>query len=71
VTDFRASFACTESPEGTWVTRKVTFVFRRPLSYLLEPLFSRWLKQEVPRELGKAKEYLEARSTPPRADDPV
>jgi hypothetical protein len=71
VTDFRASFECAETADGTWVTRRVAFTFRKPLSYLLEPLFDRWLKAEVPRELANAKEYLEAAGRPPRRDEPA
>ena len=57
---FSAAFEFEEVPEGTWVTRRLTFTFPKVARPLLDPLFGRWLSREVPRELAAAKAYLEA-----------
>lgn len=56
---FAASFTLREDATGTQVTRRLEFTFPRPLRWALDPVFGRWLRGEVPRELAAAKAFLE------------
>lgn len=57
---FEASFRCEATAAGTVVTRALDFRFAKPLSWFVDPLFDRWLRTAIPRELHRAKAYLEA-----------
>ncbi|WP_020667195.1 SRPBCC family protein [Amycolatopsis nigrescens] len=57
---FTAFFTCEETDEGTKVTRALNFDFKKPVAWLFNPMFNRWLAKAVPEELANAKEYLEA-----------
>jgi hypothetical protein len=59
LTTFAAFFQFEDADGGTWVTRKVDFRFAKPVSWLLDPVFGRWLAKDVPQELARAKSYLE------------
>jgi hypothetical protein len=58
---FEASFECEPVDGGTRVTRRLRFTFSPAVRWLLEPLFRRRLERDVRNEIGRAKEYLEAR----------
>lgn len=57
---FSAYFLLAETDGGTWVTRRVEFTFGRPVAWLLDPVFGRWLAKDVAAELAAAKRALEA-----------
>lgn len=57
---FTAWFSFEDGAAGTVVRRRLDFAFRKPVSWLLDPLFNRWLASAVPEELANAKAYLEA-----------
>lgn len=57
---FSASFQFAEEDDGTWVTRRLEFIFKKPVSWLLDPLFNRWLAKDVAIELANAKRVLES-----------
>lgn len=57
---FEASFTCEETTGGTRVTRKLDFKFKKPFSWIFDPIFNRWLVTAVPEELRNAKAYMEA-----------
>lgn len=57
---FAASFRFAEQDDGTWVTRRLDFDFKKPASWLLNPLFNRWLARDVAAELANAKRVLES-----------
>lgn len=61
---FHAFFHLAETNEGTLVHRRVEFHFRPPVSWLMDRVVSRWLAEDVPRELRNAREYLRHRSAP-------
>ncbi len=56
---FEASFVCHDHPEGTTVTRRLDFTLSPALRWFLDPILTRWLKAEVPREIAAAKARLE------------
>lgn len=57
---FSASFQFAEEEGGTKVTRRVEFRFAKAISWLLDPIFARWLAKDVSAELANAKGYIEA-----------
>lgn len=56
---FSAFFRFAEEDGGTWVTRRVEFTFSKPVAWLLDGAFGRWLAKDVATELAAAKELLE------------
>jgi hypothetical protein len=57
---FTAFFSCRETDQGTLVVRALDFNFKKPFSWLFNPVFNRWLAKAIPEELASAKKYLEA-----------
>jgi ribosome-associated toxin RatA of RatAB toxin-antitoxin module len=64
---FRGYFRCEPTAEGTKVTRGLDFRFRKPMSWLMNGMVTRWLATAIPRELAQAKEYLESGRRGPAA----
>lgn len=56
---FAGLLECTPEAGGTRVRRRLEFRFPRPLSWLVDPLLTRWLAQDVPAELARLKAHLE------------
>ncbi|HEV7976206.1 SRPBCC family protein [Amycolatopsis sp.] len=61
---FEALLECTADAGGTRVRRRLEFRFARPLAWLLDPLFTRWLAKDIAAELGRLKAHLERESRP-------
>ncbi|MGH3499277.1 MAG: hypothetical protein ACRDQA_00005, partial [Nocardioidaceae bacterium] len=59
LSSFEASFACDAVPDGTRVTRTLTFQFAPYVRWLLEPRLRHRLPGEVRAELRLAKQHLE------------
>lgn len=59
--EFDASFVCTPAPEGTTVTRTLTFRFR-PYLRLMERVLRRSMTDDVREEIRLAKAHLEGSS---------
>lgn len=57
--EFAGLLECTPEGGGTRVRRRLEFHFPRPLSWLMDPLLTRWLAQDVPAELARLKAHLE------------
>lgn len=62
--EFQASVETSEIEGGTQVVRTLRFRFTPILRWLLEPLFTRKLENEVREELRLAKEHLEPARPP-------
>lgn len=56
---FTGLLECTPEAGGTLVRRRLEFRFPRLLSWLMDPLITRWLAQDVPAELARLKAHLE------------
>lgn len=55
---FEGTFDCEEVPEGTRVTHREVFDFRRPWSWLAEPLLRGWLQRDIADEMVRLKTLL-------------
>ena len=60
---FRAGFSCVPV-DGVRVTLSISFDFRAPMRWLVEPVVRRTMSTSVERELRLVKELLEG-PTPP------
>jgi hypothetical protein len=56
---FEGSFDCEETPEGTLVTHREAFMFKRPWKWLLEPLLRKWLEGDTAQEMVRFKPLVE------------
>ena len=68
---FRASFSCVPVDGGVRVTRCISFDFRAPMRWLIEPVMRRTMPASVERELRLAKELLEGLTPPAEQSRPV
>jgi hypothetical protein len=57
--DFEGCFDCEETPEGTRVTHREIFRFKRPWKWLAEPLLRRWLERDTVEEMVRFKPLVE------------
>jgi hypothetical protein len=57
--DFQGTFDCEETTEGTVVTHREVFKFKRPWRWLAEPLLRRWLESDTAAEMVRFKELIE------------
>jgi hypothetical protein len=57
--DFEGSFDCTETAEGTVVTHREVFEFKRPWRWLAEPMLRRWLERDTTAEMLRFKPLVE------------
>lgn len=57
---FSAAFSCEPHADGALVTRAISFDFRVPFRWFVEPVLRRTLPASVQRELRMAKSILEA-----------
>ena len=60
--EFEGSFDCVVGPEGTVVTHREQFEFKRPWRWLAEPVLRTWLERDTTDEMVRFKELVE-RST--------
>ena len=60
IAGFTGLLECTPEAGGTRVHRRLEFRLARPLSWLMDPLLTRWLEQDVPAELARLKAHLES-----------
>jgi len=56
---FEGLFTCEETPQGTRVVHRETFVFHPPLGRLVERLLRAWIARDVPAEMSRMKDILE------------
>ncbi len=57
--EFEGTFECDQTADGTVVTHREVFMFKRPWGWLAEPLFRRWLETDTAREMIRFKELIE------------
>lgn len=59
---FEGTFELRETADGTVVTHREAFTFKRPWRWLAEPLLRRWLEADTTDEMVRFKDVIEARS---------
>lgn len=59
--DFEGTFECDETADGTVVTHREIFTFKRPWSWFVEPMLKRWLTRDTADEMIRFKELIERR----------
>jgi len=59
--DFEGTFDCEVTEQGTVVRHRETFMFKRPWSWLAEPLLRHWLEADTAQEMVRLKELVETR----------
>ena len=57
--DFEGTFDTEQSSEGTVVTHREVFSFKRPWRWLADPLLRRWLENDTTEEMARFKELIE------------
>ena len=62
--DFEGSFEAHPSGEGTVVTHREAFSFKKPWRWLAEPLLRRWLENDTAEEMVRFKELIEGDAAP-------
>jgi hypothetical protein len=60
--DFEGTFDCQETENGTVVTHREVFEFKRPWRWLAEPVLRRWLETDTGAEMVRFKDLLDADS---------
>jgi hypothetical protein len=60
--DFEGTFDLQEGADGTVVTHRETFEFKRPWRWFTEPLLRRWLEADTTEEMIRFKQVIELRS---------
>jgi hypothetical protein len=61
--DFEGTFDCEETPDGTVVTHREAFMFKRPWRWLAEPALRGWLEADTAEEMVRFKELVERDAT--------
>jgi hypothetical protein len=59
---FEGSFECEATGDGTHVTHREAYRFKRPWSWLAEPLLRRWLERDTAAEMTRLKTLIESDS---------
>jgi hypothetical protein len=57
--DFEGTFDMQETSDGTVVTHREAFEFKRPWRWLAEPLLRRWLEADTAEEMARFKDVIE------------
>jgi hypothetical protein len=60
--NFEGTFDCHETENGTVVTHREVFEFKRPWRWLAEPVLRRWLETDMGAEMVRFKDLLDADS---------
>jgi len=56
---FEGSFDCKVTTDGTLVTHREAYRFKRPWRWLAEPLLRRWLERDTAAEMVRFKSLLD------------
>jgi Polyketide cyclase / dehydrase and lipid transport len=57
--EFEGSFVCEPTADGTRVTHREAFLFKRPWRWLASPLLRRWLETDTAAEMVRFKNLLD------------
>jgi hypothetical protein len=63
--DFEGSFDLEETSDGTRVTHRKVFIFKRPWRWLAGPLLRRWLENDTREEMARFKDLIEDQHAAP------
>jgi Polyketide cyclase / dehydrase and lipid transport len=56
--DFRGTFECRETADGTEVTHREIYEFKRPWRFLVGLLLRRWFERDTAKEMARFQEML-------------
>jgi hypothetical protein len=62
--DFEGTFETQQISDGTKVTHREAFSFKKPWRWLAEPFLRRWLENDTTQEMVRFKELIERDETP-------
>jgi hypothetical protein len=57
--DFEGTFETQQISDGTVVTHREVFSFKKPWRWLAEPILRRWLENDTAQEMVRFKELIE------------
>jgi hypothetical protein len=57
--NFEGTFDAERTPDGTKVTHREAFSFKRPWQWLAEPLLRSWLEKDTTEEMVRFKQLIE------------
>lgn len=63
--EFEGSFVCEPTVDGTRVTHREAFLFKRPWRWLASPLLRRWLEDDTAAEMVRFKALLDGQGARP------
>lgn len=66
--DFEGTFVTEQTSEGTVVTHREVFTFKRPWRWLAEPLLRRWLENDTAEEMVRFKKLVERDTDAPASE---
>jgi hypothetical protein len=66
--DFEGTFDTERTDEGTVVTHREVFRFKRPWRWLAEPLLRSWLENDTTEEMVRFKQLIERDDDPPASE---
>jgi Polyketide cyclase / dehydrase and lipid transport len=58
--DFEGIFECRAVEDGTEVTHREVYDFKKPWRWFVEPFLRRWLESDTTEEMARFKELVEA-----------
>ena len=62
---FEGLFTCEETPDGTRLVHRESFWFHPPLGLLIERFLRDWIARDIPAEVSRMKQILEAGTRSP------
>ena len=66
--DFEGTFVTEQTSDGTVVTHREVFKFKRPWRWLAEPLLRRWLENDTAEEMVRFKKLVERDTDAPASE---
>jgi len=66
--DFEGTFDTEQTSEGTVVTHREVFTFKRPWRWLAEPLLRHWLENDTAEEMVRFKKLVERDTDAPASE---
>lgn len=66
--DFEGTFNTSQTDDGTVVTHREAFSFKRPWRWLAEPLLRRWLENDTTKEMTRFRELVDRDNAAPPSE---